>query len=109
MPRFMITGTYTAAAAKGMAESPSDREVAARTIVEAAGGTLECWYATTGPTDFILIVSIDDVTNLLAGVMAGASSGTFGHMETQRLFSGAEFTAIQERAGELRASYMSAA
>lgn len=109
MPRFMVTGTYSAAAAKGMIESPSDREAAARKIVEASGGNLECWYATTGPTDFVLIVTIDDVTSLLAGVMAGASSGTFGHMETQRLFSGEEFTAIQERAGELRSSYVSAA
>lgn len=109
MPRFMVTGTYSAAAAKGMVESPSNREDAARKIVEASGGTLESWYATTGPTDFILILTIDDVTSLLAGVMAGASSGTFGHMETQRLFTGEEFTGIQERAGALVSSYMSAA
>ena len=109
MPRFMITGTYSAAAAKGMLDNPSDREAAARKIVEASGGELECWYATTGPTDFVMIGTIGDISELMAGVMAGASSGTFGHMETQQLFSGEEFTGIQKRAGTLRSSYMSAA
>ena len=108
MPRFMITGTYSAAAAKGMLDSPSDREAAARKIVEASGGKLECWYATTGATDFVMIGTIDNLSDLMAGVMAGASSGTFGHMETQQLFSGEEFIVIQKRAGELRSSYMSA-
>jgi uncharacterized protein with GYD domain len=109
MPRFMLTGTYSAAAAKGMVDNPSDREEAARKIVEASGGQLECWYASTGPTDFVIIGTIDDLSDLMAGVMAGASSGTFGHLETQQLFSGDEFTAIQKRAGELRSSYVSAA
>lgn len=109
MPRFMLTGTYSAAAAKGMLDKPSDREAAARKIVEASGGQLECWYASTDPTDFVMIGTIDNLSDLMAGVMAGASSGTFSHMETQQLFSGGEFTAIQKRAGELRSSYMSAA
>lgn len=108
MPRFMITGTYSAAAAKGMVDTPSDREAAARKIVEATGGQLECWYATTGASDFVMIGTIANLNDLMAGVMAGASSGTFGHMETQQLFSGEEFTQIQKRAGELRSSYMSA-
>ena len=109
MPRFMITGTYSAAAAKGMIEGPSDREDAARKIIEASGGKLECWYATTGPSDFVIIGTVNDLGGLMAGVMAAASSGSFGHMETQQLFTGEEFTGIQKRAAELRSSYMSAA
>ncbi len=73
MRRFMLTGTYSAAAAKGMVDNPSDREEAARKIVEASGGQLECWYASTGPTDFVIIGTIDDLSDLMAGVMAGAS------------------------------------
>jgi uncharacterized protein with GYD domain len=92
-----------------MVASPSDREEAARKIVSAAGGQLECWYATTGPTDFMMVVTIDDVSDLLAGVMAGVGSGSFSKMETQRAFTGAEFTTIQKKAGELKSSYDSAA
>lgn len=109
MPKFVLTGSYSAAAVNGIIESPSDREDAARKIVSAAGGQLECWYATTGPTDFMMVVNIDDVTDLLAGVMVGAGSGSFSKMETQRAFTGAEFTAVQKRAGELRSAYNSAA
>lgn len=109
MPRFILTGSYSAAAAKGMVSHPSDREEAARKIVSAAGGELEFWYATTGATDFMMVVNIDDVTDLLAGVLVGSSSGTFSKMETQRAFTGAEFTAIQQRAGDLVAHYTSAA
>lgn len=108
MPGFVIAGNYSAAAAKGMVSSPSDREEAAQKVVTAAGGQLECWYATTGPTDFLMIVTIDDVADLLAGVMAGAASGTFSKMEIQRAFSGAEFASIQTRAGQLQGSYTSA-
>lgn len=109
MPRFMITGTYSAAAARGMIDNPSDREEAARRIIEAAGGQLESWYATTGPNDLVFIVTIEHLSDLLAAVMAGTSSGTFSRLETQQLFTGDEFTRIQKRAGELRSSYLSAA
>ena len=40
MPTFIVTGNYTTSAIKGMLESPSDREAAARAVVEATGGSL---------------------------------------------------------------------
>lgn len=43
MPRTIVTGNYTASAMKGKVENPSDREAAARAIVEAAGDTLESY------------------------------------------------------------------
>jgi uncharacterized protein with GYD domain len=92
-----------------MITSPSDREEAARKIVTAAGGQLECWYATTGPSDFMMVVTIDDISDLLAGVMTGVGSGSFNKMETQRAFTGAEFTAIQNKAGKLQNSFDSPA
>ena len=47
MPRFILTGCYSAAAAKGMIDKPSDREEAARAIMEAAGGKQHAFYITT--------------------------------------------------------------
>ena len=105
MPRFIVTGCYTAAAMKGMIAMPSDREAAARAIVEGAGGTLETFFMTTGPSDFMIVVSIDDVTDLLAGLIAVGGSGAVSGLQTIRAFSASEFTAMQKRAGEIAGAY----
>jgi uncharacterized protein with GYD domain len=105
MPRFIVTGTYTQAAAAGMLDHPSDRAAAAKKAVKGAGGKLEGFYVTTGPTDFLVIVEIDDVTDLLAAFMAVSASGAVGNIQTQRAFSGEEFMAMQKRASELKGAY----
>lgn len=105
MPRFVVTGCYTATALKGMIANPSDREAAARGIVEAAGGKLESFYITTGASDFTFTATVDDVSDLLAGLLAVAGSGVIADVQTQRAFTGAEFMAMQKKAGSLAASY----
>ncbi len=105
MPRFIITGNYTASALKAMIEAPSDREAAARAVVEAAGGTLESFYLLTGEKDFAIKVSIDNPTDLLAGLMVTGASGAVSNLKTVRAFTSDEFTAIQKRAGDIAASY----
>lgn len=109
MPRFLVKGCYTASAMKGMMAKPSDRGEAARKIVEAAGGKLEAYYVTTGPSDFLMVISVDDITSLLAGLMVAGGAGAISDIETQRAFSSDEFTAIQKRAAELASSYMAPA
>ena len=99
MPRFIVTGCYSAESMKGMMKTPSDRGAAAKVMVEASGGKMEAFYATTGATDFILIASTDDVTDLLAGLMVVGGSGAVTNLQTQRAFDAAEFTAIQKKAG----------
>jgi uncharacterized protein with GYD domain len=105
MPRFIVKGCYTASAMKGMMAKPSDRGEAARKIVEAAGGKLEAYYVTTGPSDFMMIVSIDDVSTLLSALMVAGGAGAIANVETQRAFSSDEFTGMQKKAAELAASY----
>ena len=105
MPRFIVTGNYTASAMKAMIESPSDREAAARALVEAAGGTLESYYVTTGDSDFAIKVTIDDVTDLIAGLIATGAGGAVSNLKTVRAFTSDEFTAMQKRAGELAGAY----
>lgn len=105
MPRFIVTGCYTPAAFKGMIASPSDREAAVRALVEASGGKLESFYITTGASDFTLTASVDDVSDLLAGLLAAAGSGAVSDFRTQRAFTGAEFLAIQKKAGGLAGDY----
>lgn len=105
MPRFIFTASYTTDAIKGMMAKPSDRAAATRGIVEAAGGKLIDYYITTGPKDFLMIVDVDDVTDLLAGVMAAGASGVMSNPETIRAFSSDEFTAIQKKAQGLASAY----
>ena len=105
MARFIVTGCYTASAAKAMVENPSDREAAARAIVEAAGGTLETYYLTTGDNDFAIKVTIDDASDLIAGLLATAASGAVSNLKTVRAFTSDEFTEMQKKAGKIASAY----
>jgi uncharacterized protein with GYD domain len=88
-----------------MVEKPSDREAAARAIVEAAGGKLENFYLTTGDNDFSIKVTIDDAADLIAGLMATGASGAVSNLKTIRAFTSDEFTAMQKKAGEIAKAY----
>ena len=105
MPRFFVTGNYSASAMKAMIESPSDRGAVAQAVVEAAGGTLEAYYVTTGDSDFAIIVTIDKPEDLIAGLLATGASGAVSNLSTSRAFTSEEFTAMQKRAGELARAY----
>jgi uncharacterized protein with GYD domain len=107
MARYIITGCYTAAAMKGMMAHPSDRGAASAKIAAAAGGTLEHYFVTTGPTDFMMIVSTDsdDIDGLMAALMVAGGSGAISNMQTVRALTSGEFTAVQKRAGQIAAAY----
>ena len=106
MPRFIVTGSYTPQAMKAMIRNPSDREAAARAVVEAAGGTLESFYVLTGENDFSIKVVIDDVADLIAGLMATGASGAVSNLKTMRAFTSEEFTAMQKKAGKIAKAYV---
>lgn len=105
MPRFIVTGCYTSSAMKAMVESPSDREAASRALVEAAGGTQESFFLTTGESDFAIQVNIDDVSALLAGLIAAGASGAVSNLKTVRAFTSGEFTEMQKKAGSIASAY----
>lgn len=105
MPRFIVSGKYTASAMKGMLERPSDREAAARAIVEAAGGKLESFYLLTGDSDFSIKVTIDRVEDLIAGLMVTGASGAVSNLKTVRAFTADEFTEMQKKAGSIAKAY----
>ncbi len=105
MPQFIITGSYTAAAMKGMIADPSDREAATRSIVEASGGKILNYYITSGDSDFLLVVETDDSANIIPALIVAGSTGTVSNLKTVRAYSSAEFTAAQKKAGELVSSF----
>ncbi|MCV0425405.1 MAG: GYD domain-containing protein [Roseibium sp.] len=105
MPRFIVSGSYTAVAMKAMVANPGDREGTVRAVVEAAGGRLESYLLTTGKTDFTVTVTVDDVTNLLAGLLATGASGAISNLKTVQAFTSDEFTAMQKKAGAIASVY----
>jgi uncharacterized protein with GYD domain len=105
MARYIVTGSYTGAAMKGMMAKPSDREAATSALVAAAGGKLHAFYLTTGDTDFLMITETNNLPDMLAAmIVAGASGATTG-LKTVQAFTSAEFTAAQKRAGEIAQKY----
>ena len=107
MAQYIITGCYSPAAMKGMIANPSDREKATGALVAAAGGKMESFFLTTGHTDFIMRVSSDDLSKMLAALMVAGASGAVTKLKTVQCFTSAEFLAAQKAAGAIAAKYAS--
>lgn len=105
MPRYIVTGNYSASAMQAMVANPSDRESAVRAIVEAVGGKLESFHLTTGDTDFLVHVTANNTTDLIAGLMATGASGAVCNLKTVQAFTSEEFVAMQRKAGEVAKSF----
>lgn len=105
MARYIITGSYTAAAMKGLMAKPSDREAAVSALIAATGGKLDSFFLTTGDSDFMIVVSTDSIQDMLASLMVAAATGTVTGVKTIQAFSSAEFTAAQRRAGAIAAKF----
>jgi len=105
MARYIITGSYTAAAMKGMIAKPSDRAAATGALVATSGGKMESFYLTTGDTDFLMVVQSDNLSNMLAALMVAGASGAVSGLKTVQAFTSDEFTAAQKAAGGIAAKY----
>lgn len=105
MARYIVTGSYTAAAMKGLMAAPSDREAATSALVAAAGGKLHSFFLTTGDADFLMITETDNLGDMLAALIVAGASGAVTGLKTVQAFSSAEFMAAQKRAGEIARKY----
>ena len=105
MPLFILTGCYTQQAAKGMLESPSDREAAASAIMKAAGGRQKAFYITTGDTDWMVIAEFDDGIDILPAGLVTAASGAVSNVKTIRAYTAKEFRSAQEKAAKIASAY----
>ena len=105
MGRYVITGSWSAQAMKGFIDRPSDRWGPIEAMIKAAGGKMETYYVTTGPSDFIIISEADDIKKVLAAVMVAAGSGSLSSIQTQEAFTTAEFKDMHEAAGKIRSTF----
>ncbi|MCB6178744.1 GYD domain-containing protein [Rhodobacter sp. Har01] len=105
MARYIITGSYTAAAVHGMIARPSDRAAATGALVKAGAGTMETYYLTTGDHDFLMVVQADDMQRMLASLLVASASGAVTGLKTVQAFTSDEFLAAQKAAGAIAAAY----
>jgi len=105
MATFIITGNYTGQAVQGMMANPSDRAAAVKPLVEASGGKMVSYYATTGETDFLMICEAADGADIIPALMVAGASGTVANLKTVRAYTSAEFMDAQKKAGAMAAKF----
>ncbi len=105
MPLFILTGSYTPLAMRGMIANPSDREAATRSIVESSGGKMLSYYLTTGDNDFMMVIESSNAASMLAPLIVAGASGSVTGLKTVQAFTSAEFTDAQKRAGTIASSF----
>lgn len=76
MPKYLITGSYTAEGAKGvLKEGGSARRAATEKLVTSVGGKLEAYYFAFGNDDFYLIADLPSNTAAAAAALTAGASG----------------------------------
>jgi uncharacterized protein with GYD domain len=76
MPKYLITGSYTAQGAKGlMAEGGSGRVAAVTKLIASLGGTVESFYFGFGGDDFYVTADLPGNTAAAAGATVVAAAG----------------------------------
>ncbi len=82
MPKYFITGTYSASGIKGvLAEGGTGRRAAVEKLASSVGGSLEAFYFGFGSDDFYVTVDLPSneaaaAVSMIVGAAGGASSRT---------------------------------
>jgi uncharacterized protein with GYD domain len=105
MPFYLYQLTYTPEAVKALVATPSDREAAARKLIEALGGKLHHLFFAFGQHDVICLIEGPDDKMMAAGAMAVAASGTVSSSSTVKLMTSAEAMTAMQTAGKAIGSY----
>ncbi len=88
-----------------MVASPSDREAAARKLIEAIGGKLHHLFFAFGQWDVICLIEAPDDKAMMAGAAAVASAGTVSASSTVKLMTAADAMAAMTMAGKVTGTY----
>ena len=106
MALFMLMGKYSPEAMKSIMETGSDREAAARKVIEAAGGKLLGFYGMFGQ-EYNVAVIIETAGNAeyIGGIGPVIMSGTFSAFKTIPLFTAGEIVKGSKIARKIVAKY----
>jgi uncharacterized protein with GYD domain len=104
MSYYLYQLAYSHDAIKAMVAKPSDREAAARKLVEAAGGKLHHLFFCFGKYDVVVLSEGDDKIAMAISA-AVAASGAISSAITTKLFTADEAMAAMTLAGKASGSY----
>lgn len=104
---FCLTGQYTPRALNAILDNPAtDRQAAARKLVEAAGGKLVSMYSSASDGPGVLVI-FDVPDPSVAPAISGltVTAGTLQNVKLTRLFTQDEIKQVRQNATKLRSSY----
>ena len=104
MPKYVAFFSYTSEGWRKMIDNPGDRAAAARKVVEALGGTMECLYWMIGEHDGLAIFDAPDVVSAGA-TSAGVTSSGLITSRIQQLLDMDEAAALLEKARAVVGDY----
>lgn len=105
MSLYMFQASYTALAIKALVNNPQNREAAARTVIEAAGGKLLNMYFCFGTSDVIAIIEAPDDKAMVSCSLAIGASGAFSSGSTISLMTAADAMEAMQAAQAAAAVY----
>ena len=83
MPKYLVTGSYTAEGLKGLLkEGGSGRRKAVEDALKQMGGKLDAYYFAFGDSDVVSIVDVPDNVTAAALAIGISSTGTVGTRTT---------------------------
>jgi uncharacterized protein with GYD domain len=102
---YLALFTYEKEAWRDMVRRPEDREVAARAVIDAAGGKLLAFYWMLGDHDGLAIYEAPDAAAAAGVTAAILASGRIADVRTNALLSSTDTLAALERAQEVAGVY----
>ena len=88
MPLYSLQGKYTKDSLKSIIENKQNREDAARTVTESAGGKLLGYYGVQGENyHFMAIVNMPSLQSYMSIFMKMIQSGSFEDLKTVSLYT----------------------
>ena len=106
MALFMLMGKYSPDAMKAIMKSGSDREAAAKTALEAAGGKLLGFYGMFGQDyNVVIIADMPGNAEYIGAIAPVISSGTFSAWKTIPLFTADDVMKASKIAKKVGAAY----
>ncbi|MCK1421169.1 GYD domain-containing protein [Bradyrhizobium sp. 180] len=104
---FCLTGQYTSRSLEAILENPTtDRQEAARKLIEAAGGRLISMYSVAADGPGVLVIfDVPDPSAAPAISGLTVAAGTLQNVKLTRLFTQDEIKQVRQNAARLRSSY----
>ncbi len=105
MSMYLYQLAYSHSAIKAMVASPTDREAAARKLIEAIGGKLHHLFFAFGEWDVVCLIEAPDDKAMMAAATAVGASGTVSKSATTKLVTAADAMAAMTIAGKAIGAY----